>query len=469
MRVRWTILAGAMYAIMIASTAGAQAPVPSPSQSSIGAHILLEGSAPGAAPFDDCTDGRCGNLTVIVRDARHAPIANSTVEINFGGCSDIAIASDQLFGASGQSYPAFKVVRGVTGPDGSFTFRIRGAATAAFTVSNTTSPGTNVGVTCATVCADGVTLGDLLVSAYDMDGHGSPQHAVNGADVALVASEVMKIALGGQARERDDYNGLGGVTGADASLAFEFDLDALLGTGSYDTGAAGGTPVTFPIMIDCRALADSAVRLRGCSGSSCFSSRQVQSLALVRGGYLLDACGGGCGIEPLIAFEVDSAGHVQYVPTLEPAVSGGGSTTLVVNSFVFPPRGDDIESSAAKFVIAIEPKFWSMMAGYPEFEVINGVHRLSSPMLFDRTTVVGRSDLLHHGDVADVGGAPVGVSGTMVADGDISFRPPGFEGAAGTPELHTEMHTLNLVDVSGVAVRAGTAAPDRPLSVGEIE
>jgi sugar lactone lactonase YvrE len=157
---------------------------------------------------------------------------------------------------------------------------------------------------------------------------------------------------------------------------------------------------------------------------------------------------------------------VLTTPLRDPSIVALGDPDPPLN---LPPRGDDVEPSMGAFRVVVEPQFWSMMAGYPGFAVVNGVHRLVSPTLYDPVTVIGRSDPHQHGDAADVGGTLVGGAGTTISDSDLPLPPPGFQGPAGTPEIHTEIRTLDMVAQDGTRVRAGTAAPVRPISAGEIE
>ncbi len=172
-----------------------------------------------------------------MRDATNNPIAGSTVVFDGSLCSDIQFSCDQSVGGStGQSYLGGKKVSGTTNAAGQFTFRLQGASNAVLQATTTTSAGTNVNVTCATIYADGVQLTpSVVVSAYDVNGSGSPGSAVSGADAALVAGEAVKVGLGAQARARDDVNASGTVTGADAAVYASMAVQAGLGTGSKQT------------------------------------------------------------------------------------------------------------------------------------------------------------------------------------------------------------------------------------------
>ena len=76
----------------------------------------------------------------------------------------------------------------------------------------------------------------LAVAAYDVDGMGSPDNAVNGADVSLVAHEALQVLGSGTARARDDYNGDSRVNAADVAMSSAMALEQMAGTGSRNTG-----------------------------------------------------------------------------------------------------------------------------------------------------------------------------------------------------------------------------------------
>jgi hypothetical protein len=197
-------------------------------------YIDVEGSTNGQP--DNCSDGKCGEFTVAVRDFANNPVAGVTVSIDFSLCPDIQISCDQLFAVTGQTNVGGKVVSGTANAAGQFVFRIQGAANATPTSTNTTSDGTNAGVACAHIYVDSVPLTLLQVCAYDLNGMGSPSAAVSSADVSLIVADVVKGALGAQARERDDLNHSGTVTVADAAMMAAMVARVPLGTGSQTTG-----------------------------------------------------------------------------------------------------------------------------------------------------------------------------------------------------------------------------------------
>jgi len=219
---------------------GAFAGTPSDKSTIVGSggtagYIDVEGSTAGSP--DNCSDGRCGNVTVTIRDFANNVIAGSSVVIDFSACTDIQLSCDQLNAVTQQSYLGGKKVAGTTNASGQFVFKVQGGSNATSTATNTTSPGTNAGVACAQVYADGFSLASMKVVAYDVNGLGSPGGAVNGADVALVSAENAKVALGAQPRSRDDYNHSGSINGADVSAASSMSSQAALGTGSQKTAA----------------------------------------------------------------------------------------------------------------------------------------------------------------------------------------------------------------------------------------
>lgn len=241
------------------------------------------------------------------------------------------------------------------------------------------------------------------------------------------------------------------------------------GIAGYDNWAVTVNPVTCPsISIDATALEDPTFLLDGVS----YSTSTVHTLSLLSGLHKIEA-NAPCGIPPTpVFFVVDGSDCiVTFGSSSVPALSGHGTNTLVVNSLPFPPRGDDTEPSLGLFKVLIAPKFKAMMAGYPGYSENAWVHRLVSPVMYDPTTRIGRSSLHYQNDILDTGGTPVGTAGTMISDGNMTIVPGTFNSPAGWPELHTEVYKLSMVarDGSGFAVRAGTQAPTRPVSAGEIQ
>ena len=103
----------------------------------------------------------------------------------------------------------------------------------------------------------------------------------------------------------------------------------------------------------------------------------------------------------------------------------------------FPGQGDDSASSLGSFSIFIAPNFQAMMVGYPGYNSSTGL--LTSPTLYDPTTIIGRSNPHLDGSAADTGGTPVGTAGIIVADSNFVIVPAGFQGPPGTREVHTRI------------------------------
>lgn len=133
------------------------------------------------------------------------------------------------------------------------------------------------------------------------------------------------------------------------------------------------------------------------------------------------------------------------------------------------PPCDDVTNSLGKFLILVHPTHAPLFTGHPLWD--GAV--LTSPLLSDGdgpgTTIIGRSAPHLDGDATDATGTPVGSSGITVSDSMFSDVPTGFEGPAGTREVHTELRWLLLSDGSGAEVRAGDAMSVTRRSFGEVE
>jgi hypothetical protein len=148
--------------------------------------------------------------------------------------------------------------------------------------------------------------------------------------------------------------------------------------------------------------------------------------------------------------------------------------TLAQGTFPAGPA-DDNTTSLGKFILIVTNQSFHnalMASGYPGYNPPQ--RRLTSNVLGDRNTVIGRSDVITDGSTQDIGGVPTGSSGTIVSDlSHPLFPPPGTcftEGPPGSREVHTEIVSLNLTDGGGQAVRAGPVwAPAVPGSFGEVE
>jgi hypothetical protein len=149
----------------------------------------------------------------------------------------------------------------------------------------------------------------------------------------------------------------------------------------------------------------------------------------------------------------------------------------------FPPGPDnDSSTSLGVFRIYIQPPFRPLIAsiGLPPCDssispqgCYDGLDtfRLTSPVLYDRATIIARSNPHIDGSPPDVGGTPtgVGIHATVVGDGHHSVLPP-FEGPPGVTEVHTAVAMMVMEDILslGIMVRAGHTL-GLPLCPGEVE
>jgi len=207
-------------------------------------YVEVEGwtACPTGRCPDACSDNRCGRIVVTVRDFANNVLAGATARLDFTACSDIALSCDQLTAETGQVLVAPGIVDVVTDVNGQATFHVQGHG--AFSMPPTgTAPGTNAGTACVSVwyrepgAGQFVAVSNIPAAVYDLNGFGSPGTAVNGADVSIVATEAARVALGAQARARDDYNHSGTVNSADVSAIAAMVGQAALGTGSQNTTA----------------------------------------------------------------------------------------------------------------------------------------------------------------------------------------------------------------------------------------
>ncbi|HWR83529.1 MAG TPA: hypothetical protein VN285_09515 [Candidatus Deferrimicrobium sp.] len=154
----------------------------------------------------------------------------------------------------------------------------------------------------------------------------------------------------------------------------------------------------------------------------------------------------------------------------------------------FPPGPDnDTASSLGIFRIYIKPQFQGLMPDLqlppcsPQLDM-NGCYggpdapnRLTSPILFDFTTTIARSNPHTHGP-SEPATTPVGtgIYATMVGDADFTEVPPGFQGPNGRTEVHTAVAAMELSPIGpggpigAPMVRAGHAL-GLPLCPGEVE
>lgn len=150
-----------------------------------------------------------------------------------------------------------------------------------------------------------------------------------------------------------------------------------------------------------------------------------------------------------------------------------GLSTAASVQAQFPGRGDDVTPSLGQFNVVVDPHFELPVKdnpGYTDYLSTKGGHlNFTSPILFDPTTTIGRSDPLIAGSDADAAGVLAGNRiSHLLRDDQFTVRPSFSEGPDGTREVHTFIESIHLTG-SGFEVRAGNQAPLRPLSAGEVE
>lgn len=170
----------------------AMASVPSSATSTIPNGIRLVSTLAGVP-------ASYGQFTVTVRDIIGNVIPNSSVVIDFTGCTpDILFQSAQPFAGLTVDCPT-KTVRALTDGSGVATFDIVGRST----------PGTAAGFQAGVILADGVNLGNITVAALDIDG----ANGTGANDLSQWLSDYGVLAAYG----RSDYDFSGGLGANDLS------------------------------------------------------------------------------------------------------------------------------------------------------------------------------------------------------------------------------------------------------------
>ena len=139
----------------------------------------------------------------------------------------------------------------------------------------------------------------------------------------------------------------------------------------------------------------------------------------------------------------------------------------------FPVRGDDVTPSLGQFNVVVDPHFAPAVRSNPAYGPYlsnkGGELNFTSPILFDPSTTIGRSDPLNAGSAADTDGVLAGrLVAHLLGDGQFTVKPSFAEGPDGTREVHTFIESIHLAG-NGFEVRAGNQAPRRPISAGEVE
>lgn len=138
--------------LLIAGVAGAG--VPSPANSTKPTCISLVGQSGGLA------DSLAGKFSVIVRDLANNPLNGSSVVVDLSGNADAKLCNAQLSPRYTLNCAAH-TVRAFTDASGTVSFTLVGGGTGSATVLSGTG---------GKIYADGVLLGNISVSVYDLDG-----------------------------------------------------------------------------------------------------------------------------------------------------------------------------------------------------------------------------------------------------------------------------------------------------------
>ena len=176
------------------------------------------------------------------------------------------------------------------------------------------------------------------------------------------------------------------------------------------------------------------------------------------------------------------------IPTLALAILGSPARTDAV-TFANYPAGDDLTSSMGQFQIILDARwskiFDALVTNSPLNNVIvtarhgfrlykNG-GTLTSPTLYDFQTRIGRSDSFGYGSPVTYAGALAGQAPgrTYVKAGQVVLHPNWPAPPTGAKEVHTFLKSVNMTDAFtthlGFSVKAGMAAPTRPVCAGQVE
>jgi len=159
---------------------------------------------------------------------------------------------------------------------------------------------------------------------------------------------------------------------------------------------------------------------------------------------------------------------------------------LQAQTFASYPEGDDVTTSLGQFQIVLDqvwrPIFDIIMTNSPLANVsvtrhIRLYHRgvLTSPTLYDPTTIIGRSDPFVSGGSQEAAGTLAGQAPgrTYIKDGQLTALPSWAGAIDGVNEVHTFIKSMHLTDSFttrvGFSVKAGMLAPTRPVSAGQVE
>ena len=134
--------------------------------------------------------------------------------------------------------------------------------------------------------------------------------------------------------------------------------------------------------------------------------------------------------------------------------------------------GNESMPTFGSFEILVNPEFAKLFTGCPAASWDPATRIFSSPTLYDPATVIGVSAATKEGErEEEEHGIPVGTGpSVLISDRDF-HRPRGFpEPPKGTPEVHTQIRTLNMTTYGGGPPVTVTVKPpeEKPYSAGEV-
>lgn len=195
--VHWKRIVTLSFTAALLTSSAALADTPGVPDVALPSSITLVGHVSGSPDAG-------GRFEILVRDHALQPIAGSIVVLDFGNVADLHLSTAVVQPGSIVDCPT-RTIRSVTDANGRASFTIVGAALVGQPQClAATCPGK------VRVYTDGIYVGEIDVSAFDLDGVGG----VSGADLAAWLGDF------GSALDprRSDYDGNGNLGGADLSL-----------------------------------------------------------------------------------------------------------------------------------------------------------------------------------------------------------------------------------------------------------
>ena len=155
-------------------------------------------------------------------------------------------------------------------------------------------------------------------------------------------------------------------------------------------------------------------------------------------------------------------------------------------SFTNYAAGDDVTTSLGQFQIVLDPvwrRIFDVIIPNSPLGTVQSTRRLrlyhsgviTSPTLYDPNTIIGRSDPFVFGSPDDTLGNIAGREPirALIQQGQLLVHPSWAGPTNGTRGVHTFLKTMHLTDSLttrfGFSVKAGTLAPTRPVSAGQVE